>query len=86
MEIFLEFLFYFLALAAILCAKQFKQFWWRTSQGTILSSLAEISQGVMKEILFEVLVEICPIVTVEMLFEVFFLFLALAASLCIGVE
>ena len=59
----------FLALVAILFsrAEWSEQFWYRTSQRTILSSL----------------VEICPEVTEEMLFEVaFVLFLALAATLC----
>ena len=35
-------------------AKLFQQFWWRTSQGSILSSLVEIGRGVMEEMLSEV--------------------------------
>ena len=54
------FLFLFLALASILCsgAKQFEQFWEGTPKGTILSCL----------------VKICPVVTEEMLIEVFSIF------------
>ena len=46
----------FLALVAISCSgvEQFEQFWLKTSQRTILSSLVEIRQVVTEKMLFEV--------------------------------
>ena len=79
-KLFFEgFFFLFLALAATLCGEveQFEQFWQRISQGTILSSFVELSQGIM-EMLFEVVV----------FFFVFFFFnfLTLAAILSSGAK